>query len=306
MPFFTDPRDGKAYKTVVIGDQIWMAENLNYDAEGSKFYDNNPANGDIYGKLYNWDTAKKAAPPGWHLPTYSEWETLLNFAGGEKISTTDYGIAGKKLKAKSGWSNDGNGTDIYGFSAMPGGYFCNVWEFKNAGGVGRWWKNSCYEYKGIRNASFWHMNWDSIMCSVSESQFYEWGYSIRCIKDRKKDAKKQKFWDIFSILLGGIIGGAVFAFLHTEAGEKDFISGFTMLIGILGFLLAFIGEWIGGDFKLGNVCLGCIGGLIIGVIIAFIFSVLLSGMPFIVSTFIGVIVGALLGRSFNKYQSTQS
>jgi len=131
---FTDPRDGKVYRTVKIGNQVWMAENLNYNASGSRYYEDNPANGDKYGRLYDWETAKKACPPGWHLPSYDEWKTLVDFAGGKKI-------AGKKLKAKNGWNENGNGTDEYGFSALPSGY---AWDgfFTDAGCGSNWWSAS--------------------------------------------------------------------------------------------------------------------------------------------------------------------
>jgi uncharacterized protein (TIGR02145 family) len=130
---FTDPRDGKVYRTVKIGEQIWMAQNLNYEAEGSVCYENDPANGEKYGRLYNWETAMKASPPGWHLPSYEEWQALVDFAG-EKI-------AGKKLTAANGWNNykeanDGNGTDDFGFAALSGG------DGGSDGGVGKygfWW-----------------------------------------------------------------------------------------------------------------------------------------------------------------------
>ncbi len=79
---FTDPRDGKVYKTVKIGNQVWMAENLNYDAgKGSWCYDNNSSNCDKYGRLYDWETAKRVAPPGWHLPSKNEFKTLLKNLG---------------------------------------------------------------------------------------------------------------------------------------------------------------------------------------------------------------------------------
>jgi len=129
---FIDPRDGKAYKAVKIGKLVWMAENLNYDAIESKCYENNPANAIKYGRLYDWESAKEATPPGWHLPTDAEWQTLVDFAGG-------YEFAGAKLKAGSGWEKDGQGTDDYGFSALPGGYGYSAGTFSYAGYNGFWW-----------------------------------------------------------------------------------------------------------------------------------------------------------------------
>ncbi len=87
-----DARDGQSYKTVKIGDQIWMAENLNYATDGSWCYDNDPANCAVYGRLYKRDVAINASPEGWHLPSGEEWETLADYLGG-------WEVAGNKMKS---------------------------------------------------------------------------------------------------------------------------------------------------------------------------------------------------------------
>jgi len=171
---FTDPRDGKVYKTVKIGKQVWMAENLNYDAPGSKFYDNKEENGKKYGRLYDWNTAMKACPPGWHLPSEKEWQTLMNFVGGEKI-------AGKKLKAKSGWNDyegkSGNGTDDFGFTALPGGDGYLGGSFHNVGVGGSWWSAASYAY-------YQHMScYYEYVLSINDNKEDDILFSVRCIKD---------------------------------------------------------------------------------------------------------------------------
>jgi uncharacterized protein (TIGR02145 family) len=133
----TDSRDGKKYKVVMIGSQMWMAENLNYAVEGSKCYEDNSENCDKYGMLYDWETAMKACPAGWHLPTKEEWDVLTATVGGEETE-------GKKLKATSGWNEDGNGTDEFGFAALPGGLGDSDGYFSNAGKFGYWWSASEY------------------------------------------------------------------------------------------------------------------------------------------------------------------
>jgi len=118
---FTDSRDGQKYKTVKIGGQTWTAENMNVKTGDSWCYGDDESNCKKYGRLYTWSTAAKmVCPSGWRLPSRVEWDKLVKAAGGEKI-------AGKKLKAKSGWNRDddknvsGDGTDDFGFSALPGG-----------------------------------------------------------------------------------------------------------------------------------------------------------------------------------------
>ena len=105
---FTDPRDGRVYKTVTIGTQTVMAENLAFKPTAGAYwaYDNDPANAAIYGYLYDWPTAKQTAPPGWHLPSKTEWETLYHYLG--KDDTEVYN------KVKSGGDS--------GFNTLLGGF----------------------------------------------------------------------------------------------------------------------------------------------------------------------------------------
>jgi uncharacterized protein (TIGR02145 family) len=137
---FTDSRDGKKYKFVKIGEQTWMAENLDYEVSSSKCYDNDTKNCDKYGRLYDWNTAIKVCPEGWHLPTSSEWEELYQFASGGDASS---GPAGRNLKAKFGWNDfegkSGNGDDLYGFTALPSGIFSGRKNTFVDIGNGVWW-----------------------------------------------------------------------------------------------------------------------------------------------------------------------
>lgn len=130
---------GRVYPVVRIGDQIWMAENLDLSTDGitigdtgtpstpaAWYYNNDPEtygeHGNKYGLLYNWyavkyliDNATTIIPPGWHVPTESEWNVLATAVGGSSN-------AGTKLKSTTGWSSGGNGDGSYGFEAFPAGY----------------------------------------------------------------------------------------------------------------------------------------------------------------------------------------
>jgi uncharacterized protein (TIGR02145 family) len=136
-------------RTVTIGEQTWMAENLNITPNsGSCWCYNNSADScSKYGTLYDWETAKKACPSGWHLPSREEWGVLGAFAGGTE-SYGSGGVAGTKLKATSGWYRDRNpnrmndGTDDYGFSALPSG---NAYKYSSSG-------NPLFSYVGYRGA----------------------------------------------------------------------------------------------------------------------------------------------------------
>jgi uncharacterized protein (TIGR02145 family) len=146
---FTDTRDGKTYRTMKIGKQTWMAENLNYKpkAGNSWCYNDSDSYCAQYGRLYDMETAKKICPAGWHLPSRREWDSLGRAAGGKSevglYEITFWDGAGKRLKTRSGWNwnkednANGNGTDDYEFSALPGGYYDGAGFYK-AGNEGHW------------------------------------------------------------------------------------------------------------------------------------------------------------------------
>ena len=109
-----DSRDKQKYRTVVIDDRTWMADNLNYNAPGSTCYREDEDNCMVYGRLYTWEAAKSACPAGFRLPTNADFESLWKAAGG------DFN-AGYLIKANYGWSGETNGNDTLKFSAMPAG-----------------------------------------------------------------------------------------------------------------------------------------------------------------------------------------
>lgn len=190
---FTDPRDGQVYKTVQIGNQIWMAENLNYEIEGSWCYDNNPEYAQKYGRLYTWEAAMKAAPEGWHLPSMAEFETLLAAVGGKNFENRIFdedvdspylndcvASVGKLLKSASTWCNSGNGMGTFGFSALLAGYRSNNGSFYDAGYNANFW--SAEEYSDYFSCSmnlYYHQ--DSAHLHYADGKDY--AYSVRCLRD---------------------------------------------------------------------------------------------------------------------------
>jgi len=169
---FTDSRDGKQYKKVTIGSQTWMAENLNYNASGSKCYYNQESNCQKYGRLYNWNTAKTACPSGWHLPSNADWNVLIKAVGGDKT-------AGKYLKATSGWNNNGNGTDNYGFAALPGGTGFSSGNFSSVGDYGYWRSASEYGSNGAYNWIIYY-NYEYVNNYNYDKSYLQ---SVRCVQN---------------------------------------------------------------------------------------------------------------------------
>lgn len=166
----TDERDGRIYKTVKIGDQWWMAENLKYRASNSSCYNNLESNCDKFGRLYMLVEGTILCPNGWHLPLQMEWEVLFTAVGGRST-------AGKVLKSQSGWSYNNNGTDAYSFAAIPAGY-----EFRGL------------YYNASSEANFWCRKDGMIDGSYNERLYYgdnadlsyhrsDFELSVRCVKD---------------------------------------------------------------------------------------------------------------------------
>jgi len=193
---FTDIRDNNVYTTVQIGDQCWMAMNLNYSTANSWCYNNNSSNCSTYGRLYTWDAAMSgspssegnpsgvqgACPAGWHLPSDSEWTQLTSYLGGE-------GWAGGKMKTVSGWNSPNEGaTNETGFSALPAGMRCfqtdqfgctSATASKSMYQLAQWWSTTETSVTSAwRRGAGW-----SYAFLGRHSEDKRWGFSVRCIKD---------------------------------------------------------------------------------------------------------------------------
>ncbi len=175
---FTDARDGAQYKTITIGDQIWMAENLRYDAgHGCWTYDNDPSKAAVYGRLYSWQTALKACPPGWRLPSDVDWHTLVEYLGGPES-------AGGKMKEAgvSHWKSPNIGADNRsGFSALPGGYYFDG-KYYNIGKSASFWSSSA---SGDGKSYVWHRYLFHSISAVYRYRYCytKYGFSVRCVQD---------------------------------------------------------------------------------------------------------------------------
>ncbi|MBO4437544.1 MAG: hypothetical protein J5791_11750, partial [Fibrobacter sp.] len=164
-----DLRDGQTYRTVKIGNQVWMAENLNFETDSSYCYNDSAKYCAKYGRLYEWSAAMEACPSGWHLPDTAEWRTLLDAAGGDSI-------AGTMLKSTSGWNSDGNGTDDFGFTVLPAG----GWGSKNfVGEAAVFWTSEWYE--GYDDYAYDIKLYTDTIVRKGYSHKYI-GSSVRCVK----------------------------------------------------------------------------------------------------------------------------
>lgn len=195
--------------SIVIGKQVWATKNLNVDKfrngdpiphaktneEWKKagvneepawcYYNNNPENGEKYGKIYNWyavDDPRGLAPEGWHIPSDTEWRDITDYlAGKDSVGNFVAGqiLAGNKMKSKTGWTEDGNGTNDSGFSALPGGVRVPNGSFQAIGSLGCFWSTT----KGFtldiwtRYLTFSYGDIARLVISYGK------GLSVRCIRN---------------------------------------------------------------------------------------------------------------------------
>ena len=172
---------------------MWMAENLNFKTDSSYCYKDEDSNCTKYGRLYRWVAAvgksesecghgytcslpsgniQGVCPNGWHLPSKAEWETLFNAVGGQST-------AGKVLKSTSGWLEDGNGTDAFGFSALPAGY-----RFSDGScsyeGEGAWFWSSTENNSNYVYRMYLSYDYDGAYLGYDNKSS---GISVRCLMD---------------------------------------------------------------------------------------------------------------------------
>jgi uncharacterized protein (TIGR02145 family) len=187
---------------VTIGNQVWMTENLNVDkfSNGDPiteaktkeewvkagvnkqpawcYYKNNPANGEKYGKLYNWYAvidSRGLAPVGYHIPTDEEWKKLVDYLGHD---------AGIKMKSTSGWAENERGTNKSGFSGLPGGFRGGFFggTFFEFGNIGYWWSSSELTTLFSISALYRTLYWEDGDVDRRKSNKEE-GFSVRCLRD---------------------------------------------------------------------------------------------------------------------------
>ena len=201
-----DPRDGQTYNTVLIGEQCWMAENLNVgtringvddqtdNSTIEKYcYGDDVANCNTYGGLYQWDEmmqyvtnegAQGICPTGWHLPIDNEWKTLEMELGMTQAQAdagswrgTDQGL---QMKSTSGWYNNDNGTNSSGFTGLPGGNRFTTGDYSSMGYNGWWWSATEYSSSG-----WWHRYLSYFRDNVFRYYNFDkkYGFSVRCLKD---------------------------------------------------------------------------------------------------------------------------
>ena len=184
---FTDSRDGLSYGVIKIGEQTWMAENLNYATESSAFPDGDSRNCKRLGRLYTWAETKTVCPEGWRLPTKADFESLIAAAVGEDATSEiaaqspSQSLAGAALKARDGWFKKGNGSDALGFRALPAGYRGADGKFDGIGGYAYFWSVTEDPENSESNAYYLFLSFSSDAASINA--FAKEDYrSVRCVR----------------------------------------------------------------------------------------------------------------------------
>lgn len=187
---FTDPRDGRSYNVVKIGDLTWMVENLNYETETSACPDGDSRNCKRLGRLYSWAEAKTVCPEGWRLPTSADFAQILaqSLDGYPGAVSNE---AGAKLKSRDGWFKKGNGSDEFGFNALPAGYRVAIskaddgtisgGKFDGIGGYAYFWSATEDSENPESNAYYLFLAFNSKSASVNSFSKNDYR-SVRCVQ----------------------------------------------------------------------------------------------------------------------------
>lgn len=187
---FTDSRDGRSYNVVKIGDLTWMVENLNYETETSACPDGDSRNCKRMGRLYTWAEAKTVCPEGWRLPTSADFAQILaqSLDGNPGAVSNE---AGTKLKSRDGWFKKGNGSDEFGFNALPAGYRgaiskaddCTIsgGKFDGIGGYAYFWSATEDPENPESNAYYLFLAFNSKSASVNSFSKNDLR-SVRCVQ----------------------------------------------------------------------------------------------------------------------------
>ena len=187
---FTDPRDGRSYNVVKIGDLTWMVENLNYETETSACPDGDSRNCKRMGRLYTWAEAKTVCPEGWRLPTSADFAQILaqSLDGNPGAVSNEAGV---KLKSRDGWFKKGNGSDEFGFNALPAGYRGAIskaddgtisgGKFDGIGGYAYFWSATEDSENPESNAYYMFLAFNSKSASVNSFSKNDLR-SVRCVR----------------------------------------------------------------------------------------------------------------------------
>ncbi|MBQ3776870.1 MAG: fibrobacter succinogenes major paralogous domain-containing protein [Fibrobacter sp.] len=194
---FTDSRDGQSYDVVKIGNLSWMAENLNYATEMRVCPDGDSRNCKRLGRLYTWAEAKTVCPEGWRLPTSADFAELISAVSGDAAqfhngnSDAVSNKVGAALKSRDGWFKKGNGSDEFGFNALPAGYRGAVLKtddgtvtggkFDGIGGYAYFWSADEDAENPESNAFYLFLSFSSDAASLNS--FAKEDYrSVRCVR----------------------------------------------------------------------------------------------------------------------------